>query len=164
MFTDMLSVQRLDLVRRMLAPVHQLLESLLGLGPASPAKCAAKNPFLLHESKQCEAVLLGSLMKSLVAQELYPLPSAEAFEGSVASLFQTLSALYPNEDAPKGRNPFEFVPVNETRTSIHPLQMNLNYGNEYNRSDHTACNPTPDLKAQIDAVYLNCSSFCPTVT
>lgn len=111
---------------------------LLGRGQPRQPKCVLMNSGLLNESEQCEAIILGTLVKALAASNLDRLPDAAFYGGSASGLYELLKGL---------------------GSSIHPIRT-THPGSSF-QSNHTRCNPASELMADIDKA---CSSRGSLVT
>jgi hypothetical protein len=80
----------------------------------------------IEDAAACDAVVLGSLIQSLVKSGLYPLPLPETYTGTVNNLLYDLEAL------PSG---------------VRYLKM-VDYHDE-----HASCNPGPALMQDISSAY-----------
>lgn len=91
---------------------------------------------MFEEDLTCQYVILGSLIKALAAENLFPLPSAQLYGESVESLARKLSRLEYRS----------FRLKNVSRSSYYTGPRD---------SDHSKCNPKESVTRYIREAHRN---------
>ncbi|ORY59288.1 uncharacterized protein BCR38DRAFT_67666 [Pseudomassariella vexata] len=133
---DHIKSNRLNAITTLLDLYQTALTKLLAKTPATrepygyhpivPAKaCVAKiDPWRQYEQRQCDLIMLGSLIESLSWSGLWPLPAASCFQESLLDLASKLKSLKCESFREVGDG----------------------------GSRHSNCHPMPDGAQQIDAI------------
>jgi hypothetical protein len=147
------------MITALLDTIRQPLDSLMGIGQARAQTCVVNNSsHLADEPSVCQAVVLASLLRALTADNLYPLPKPDQYEGSVITL------LYRLEDVVSSIKALESEPGPPPQKSVfgspnprRNLCTNYNHCQKCREaeesSDHSGCNPKKGLIDELNSEY-----------
>ena len=139
----MVATRRLETIERILRPVRSALEKLTRTRERRPGDYLCnRSTYLSEEKLDCEALMLGRLIQSLVACELWPIPETSSCPYSASKLLDAVRNL------PQSRTPIKHLQSHADCFPIPKLKDTLNAIAEGTNTSLTTPEQTRRLSAQ----------------